>query len=477
MRVWDKLHVDGAWTAPFSSATIEVQSPHDGSLVGSAPCGEARDIDRAVRAARLAFDVGPWPRLTVAERCAALLPLVEAYGDRVDEVSALITAEMGSPYWFSNLGQARGPHLLMTQLLDYAAALHWEERRGATMVRRAPTGVVGIITPWNVPQVTVMAKLFPALIAGCTAVVKPAPETPLDAMLLADLIADADLPPGVVSVVPGATEAGQQLVTHPDVDKIAFTGSSTVGRWIATECGRRLARCSLELGGKSAAIICPDASLSRTVEGLRFSSYLNNGEACVAQTRVLAPRERYAEVVGALAEMTASLRVGAPDDPETYIGPLVSERHHERVTSYLDLGVAEGATIAAGGPGPVPGYEKGNYVRPTLFSDVSNDMRIAQEEIFGPVVVVIPYADADDAVRIANDSAFGLGGSVWTKDRQAGLDMARRIRTGTFGINSYAPGFDAPFGGFKSSGIGREYGPESLEEFTELQSIYGVPDS
>jgi betaine-aldehyde dehydrogenase len=216
--------------------------------------------------------------------------------------------------------------------------------------------------------------------------------------------------------------------------------------------------------------------LPRTVAGLKFSSYLNNGEACVAQTRVLAPRDRYAEVVNALAEMTASLPVGAPEDPETYIGPLVSDRHRERVHSYLELGVAEGATVSAGGPGPVPGYEKGHYVRPTLFSDVSNDMRIAQEEIFGPVVVVIPYTDTDDAVRIANDSAFGLGGSVWTKDRHAGLDLARRIRTGTFGINSYAPGFDAPFGGFKSSGIGREYGPESLEEFTELQSIYGVPE-
>ena len=475
VRTWTSLHLDGGWTTPATSDGFEIRSPHDGSIVGSAPCCDAADVARAVGAARRAFDDGPWPRMSVEARCAALRPVVEAYGIRVEEMATLITAEMGSPQWFSSLGQAAGPHLLMTQLLDYAGELAWEQRRGTTLVRRAPTGVVGIITPWNVPQVTILAKLFPALIAGCTAVVKPAPETPLDAMLLAEILAEADLPAGVVCVVPGATEAGQALVSNPDVDKIAFTGSSAVGSWIAAECGRRLARCSLELGGKSAAIICPDASLDRTLEGLKFASFLNNGEACVAQTRILAPRERYDEIVAGLAEMTAALPVGAPDDPKTYIGPLVSERHRDRVHSYLELGLEEGANVAAGGPGEVPGFETGHYVRPTLFSNVRNDMRIAQEEIFGPVLVVIPYTDADDAVRLANDSAFGLGGSVWTKDRDAGLELARRVRTGTFGINSYAPGFDAPFGGFKSSGIGREYGPESLEEFTELQSVYGVP--
>jgi aldehyde dehydrogenase (NAD+) len=477
MHVWEQLHVNGEWVTPQADAVLDIASPHDGSPVGRAPLGGAADIDRAVAAARTAFDDGPWPRLSVAERCAALEPFVTAYGEQVEEMSTLITAEMGSPYWFSNLGQAHGPHFLMTELLQFAAAMDWEERRGSTMVRRAPVGVVGVITPWNVPQVTIIAKLFPALIAGCTVVVKPAPETPLDAMLLADLLAASDLPPGVASIVPGVTQAGQQLVTHPDVDKIAFTGSSAVGQWIATECGRRLARCSLELGGKSAAIICPDASLPRTIDGLKFASFLNNGEACVAQTRVLAPRERYDEVVDAMTELTTSLRVGAPDNPDTYIGPLVSARHRDRVHSYLELGVSEGATVAAGGPGSVEGLEIGNYVRPTLFSNVSNDMRIAREEIFGPVIVVIPYTDTEDAIRIANDSDFGLGGSVWTKDREAGLAIGRRIRTGTFGINSYTPGFEAPFGGFKSSGIGREYGPESLEAFTELQSIYGVPDA
>jgi betaine-aldehyde dehydrogenase len=474
MPSWTQLHIDGAWVVPQSDDVIAVHSPHDGSGVGTTPLGTASDIDRAVAAARAAFDDGPWPRLSVDARCKALLPFVAAYGERAKEMSALITSEMGSPFWFSDMGQATGPHFLMTQLLEFAAELDWEERRGASIVRRAPAGVVGIITPWNVPQVTILAKLFPALVAGCTAVVKPAPETPLDAMLLADLLADADLPPGVAAIVPGATEAGQRLVQHPGVDKVAFTGSTAVGQWIAAECGRRLARCSLELGGKSAAIICEDASLPRTIEGLKFSSYLNNGEACVAQTRVLAPRSRYDEIVDAFAAMTSSLTVGDPGDPDTYIGPMVSTRHRERVHSYIELGIAEGATPVVGGPGPVEDLS-GQYVRPTVFRDVDNGMRIAQEEIFGPVITVIPYDGSDDAVRIANDSVYGLGGSVWTKDRQAGLDIARRVRTGTFGINSYTPGFEVPFGGFKSSGIGREYGPESLAEFTELQSIYGVP--
>ena len=343
------------------------------------------------------------------------------------------------------------------------------------MLVREPSGVVGIITPWNVPQVTIVAKLLPALIAGCTVVIKPAPETPLDGMLLATLLAEADLPPGVVAVLPGATPAGRRLVEHPDVDRIGFTGSADVGRWIAQTCGARLARFSLELGGKSAAIVCEDASITRTVAGLKFSSFLNNGQACVAQTRILAPRSRYDEVVDALVETVDSMAVGDPRDPATDIGPLVSARQRDRVRGYIDIGTAEGARLAAGGAGEIDGLPDGNYVRPTVFADVDNAMRVAREEIFGPVVAVIPYDDIDDAVRIANDSPYGLGGSVWTKDRQAGLAIARRVRTGMFGINSFAPEFGVPFGGFKASGIGREYGPEAFDEYVELKSVYGVP--
>jgi aldehyde dehydrogenase (NAD+) len=474
-HAYHRFFVDGEWRDPSTNEVFDIRSPHDGTPVGVAPAASAADVDAAVAAARRAFDDGPWPRMTVAERVAALKPFVDLYGSRTTEMSELVTAEMGSPHWFSDSAHGIGPFFLMQQTIGFAEGYEWSERRGSSMLVREPAGVVAVITPWNVPQVTILSKVFPALIAGCCVVVKPSPETPLDGMLLATMLAEADLPPGVVAVLPGGSDTGQHLVAHPDVDKVAFTGSADVGRAIARICADRFARCTLELGGKSAAIICEDASLERTIPGLRFSSFLNNGEACVAQSRILAPRSRYDEIVKALADDVAGFVVGDPADPETYVGPLVSARQHDRVQGYLQIGVDEGATVATGGPGPVDGLPGGNYVRPTVFSDVSNSMRIAREEIFGPVVVVIPYDDVDDAVRIANDSPYGLGGSVWTKDRHAGLAIARRIRTGMFGINSFAPEFGVPFGGFKASGIGREYGPEAFDSYVEIKSIYGVP--
>jgi betaine-aldehyde dehydrogenase len=472
---FDRLFLDGTWVAPSTSETFDIRYPHDGSAVGSAPIASESDVDRAVEGARRAFDHGPWSRMTVEQRIGALRPFVDAYATRTAELAVLVTSEMGSPATFSEPAHGIGPLVLMQATLEFAESYPWIERRGTSMLIREPAGVVGVITPWNVPQVTMLAKVLPALVAGCTVVVKPAPETPLDAMLLAGLLADADLPPGVVAVLPGATSTGRRLVEHPGVDRIAFTGSADVGRTIASICGQRLARCSLELGGKSAAIVCEDASLERTVAGLRFSSFLNNGQACVAQSRILAPRSRYDEVAQALAEAADGFVVGDPNDPATDIGPLVSARQRERVRGYIDVGVAEGATLVAGGSDPIDGLEGGQYVRPTVFRDVDNSMRIAREEIFGPVIVVIPYDDIDDAVAIANDSPYGLGGSVWTKDRAAGLAVARRVRTGMFGINSFAPEFGVPFGGFKASGIGREYGPEAFDEYVEMKSVYGVP--
>lgn len=471
---FDRLFVAGEWVTPSTGDAFDIRSPHDGSEVGTAPIASEADVDTAVAAARRAFDEGPWPRMTVTERIAALRPFVEAYGASTAEMSALVTAEMGTPATFSEPAHGIGPFVLMQQTLRFAEGYAWTETRGTGELIREPSGVVGVITPWNVPQVTIIAKLLPALVAGCTVVVKPAPETPLDGMLLARLLADADLPPGVAAVLPGATAAGRRLVEHPDVDRIAFTGSADVGRAIAATCGRRLARVSLELGGKSAAIVCEDASIPRTVEGLKFSSFLNNGQACVAQSRILAPRSRYDEVTDALAEAADGFVIGDPRDSATDIGPLVSARQRDRVLGYIDIGIGEGAKVAAGGTDAVDGLADGNYVRPTVFRDVDNSMRIAREEIFGPVVVVIPYDDVDDAVLIANDSPYGLAGSVWTKDRGAGLEIARRVRTGMFGINAFAPGFDLPFGGFKASGIGREYGPEAFDEYVEMKSVYGV---
>ena len=348
---------------------------------------------------------------------------------------------------------------------------------GDTIVRREPVGVVAAIVPWNTPQITALTKLVPALLAGCTVVLKPAPETPLDALLLGEIIDTVGLPKGVVNIVTGGREVGEQLVIHPGVDKVAFTGSTDAGRRIAALCGTNLKRVTLELGGKSAAIILDDADLAATVEGLRMASFMNSGQTCVAQTRILASRSNYGAVVDALAELTASLKVGDPMDGQTEIGPLVSQRQQERVQNYIAIGQEEGARVIVGGAGMPAALEQGWYVQPTLFADVDNKMRIAQEEIFGPVVSVIPFVDIDDAVRIANESPYGLAGSVWTKDVEQGIDIARRVRAGSLGVNQYALDFVAPGGGFKDSGIGREGGPEGFEAFVEPKSILAKASS
>jgi aldehyde dehydrogenase (NAD+) len=337
--------------------------------------------------------------------------------------------------------------------------------------------VVAAIVPWNVPQFVTMSKLAPALLSGCSIVIKPAPETPLDALFVCALLEEAGVPKGVVSVIPAGREVGEHLVRHPMVDKVAFTGSTAAGRKIGAICGEQLKRCSLELGGKSAAIILDDADLAATVEGLKFASFMNNGQACVAQTRILASRKRYDEVVEALGTMVGEMSVGDPADATTQIGPLVAERQQERVEKYIALGQEEGARVVVGGGGRPEGMDKGWYVRPTVFSNVDNSMRIAREEIFGPVVAVIPYDDEKQAVSIANDSEYGLAGSVWTADMGKGMDIARQVRAGTFGVNQYTMDFIAPFGGYKASGIGREFGREGLEEYLELKSIVAPPGS
>ena len=469
---YDELYIGGRWQAPSTSQRLSVISPHTEQSIGQTPEASPADVDKAVKAARKAFDEGPWPRLSVGERMEKIEKLAAVYTAETDAIADLITAEMGSPKSFSRLGQSTGAVAQMHLNMMAAKEFPWVERRpglfGEVHLRRAPVGVVGAIVPWNVPQFLIMPKMIPALIAGCTVVVKPAPETPLDAMWLAEMLEEIDLPEGVVSILPGGRETGEAMVRHPGVDKISFTGSSATGRHIASLCGEQLKRVSLELGGKSAAIILDDADIGHTVKHLKTASLMNNGQACVAQTRILVSERKHDEVVDALAEMMSGLQVGDPADDATDIGPLVAQRQQQRVQGYIQAGVDAGARMVLGGTDKP--RDRGWYVQPTLFADATNDMKIAREEIFGPVLTVLKYSDEADAVRIANDSDYGLGGSVWTADVAHGLEIAAKVRTGTFGINMYTLDTTAPFGGFKQSGIGREFGAEGLSAYVELQS-------
>ncbi len=475
-----ELFIGGEWIAPATDAMIEVVNPHSEEIVARVPEGSIADIDRAVAAAREAFDHGPWPRMSPAERIAVIEKFSGLYAARMGEMADLVTMSMGSPTSFANLAQAPAPWMQIEAFLGIAREFDWEKLRpgvlGAdVLVRREPVGVVAAIPPWNVPQFTIMSKVIPALLSGCTVVVKPAPETPLDGYLMAELLMEAGVPEGVVSIVAAGREVGEHLVRHRGIDKVAFTGSTAAGRKIAAICGEQLKRVSLELGGKSAAIILDDADLAATMEGIKFAGLMNSGQACVAQTRILASRANYSSVVEALAEAVNGMQVGDPMDPATEIGPMVAKRQQERVAEYIRIGQSEGAKVVAGGDGRPEGLDKGWYVRPTVFADVDNSMRIAQEEIFGPVLSVIAYDDVQDAIAIANDSEYGLAGTVWTGDQAAGLDVARQVRAGTYGVNTYTMDFAAPFGGFKNSGIGREFGPEGLAAYTELKSIYLEP--
>ena len=481
IRDYDRLFIGGEWVAPEGTDTIGVISPVTEEVVARVPDGTEADIDKAVAMARRAFDHGPWPRMSPAERGEVLRKVAAQVTAEMGDMADIITREMGAPITFSNMGQVLAPTMIFNYYADLSGTFAFDEVRDGVLnpkvlVTKEPVGVVGAIAPWNVPLFIAAAKLAPSLAAGCTVVYKPAPETPLDAFRLAEIFVEAGLPEGVLSVIPAGREVSEHLVTHPGVDKISFTGSGVGGKRIGGLCGERLKRCTLELGGKSAAVILDDADLATTIPTLLPNAIMNNGQACIAQTRILAPRSRYGEVVDAVVAGVAAMKVGDPLDPATEVGPVVAERQRTRIEGYLASGREEGATVALGGGRPSGSdFAKGWYVEPTVFSDVDNKMKIAQEEIFGPVLVVIPYDGDDNAVEIANDSNYGLCGSVWTKDNDRGLGVARRVRTGTYMLNTFAPmDFATPFGGFKESGLGREFGPEGLESFLELKSI-GLP--
>jgi len=472
---YDRLFIGGEWTAPAGTGTIEVVNPTTEEVFGTVPEASEGDIDAAVAAARQAFDKGPWPRMSPAERAAIVSKVSEAIKAETEPLAQLISAEMGSPISWGMMAQVLAPSMIFDFYVGLASTYQFDEIRpgllGEVLVASEPVGVVAAVTPWNVPLFLAAAKLAPSLVAGCTVVFKPAPETPIDAFRLAELFEAAGLPKGVLSIVPAGRETGEYLVRHPGIDKVSFTGSTAAGKKIATACGENLKRFSLELGGKSAAVLLDDVDLDQALPMLLPNAMMNNGEACIAQTRILAPRDRYQQVVDALVEKVSAMKVGDPLDYATEVGPLVAERQRDRVEGYIKTGQEEGAKVAIGGGRPA-GIDKGWFVEPTVFVDVDNNMRIAQEEIFGPVLAVIPYDGDEQAVEIANDSSYGLCGSVWTADNERGLEVARAVRTGTYMLNNPMPiDFATPFGGYKESGIGREFGREGLELFLERKSV------
>jgi betaine-aldehyde dehydrogenase len=471
------MFVGGRMVPAHSSARIPVVNPATEQVIGTIVDGDDNDVGRAVETASDTFFNSEWSQLTPKERAHYVNALADALEKRGEEMCQLMTAQNGTP--ISRCRAANGAALagMYRYFASLADGLEVEELRnddrgGYGIVRQEPIGVAAIIVPWNGPQGLIAWKLGPALVAGCTAVIKPAPETSLDAYVLGEAILEAGIPDGVVNFITGGNETGISLVAHPKVNKIAFTGSTAAGRHIAVSAATGLKRVTLELGGKSAAVLLEDVDLDAFLPFVETACSPNTGQVCRALTRILAPSSRYEEVVAAVADAITDIRTGDPMLQDTGFGPLVAERQRDKVEGYIRIGQEEGARLVVGGGRPAD-LPVGYYVEPTVFGDVDNGMRIAREEIFGPVLVVIPYDDEDDAIRIANDSDYGLGGGVFTRDSLHGTAVARRIRTGAVGINAWSRAMNLPFGGFKQSGIGRENGPESLQAYLESKAMYG----
>jgi aldehyde dehydrogenase (NAD+) len=476
MRNYDRLFLGGTWQVPLGDETIDVISPASEEVVGRVPAASKDDAASAVRFARAAFDEGPWPRMSVAERVERIRAFAAAIAERSDEFADILSLEQGLPRHALPAGQIAKTVANFEAFAGIASDFDWVTTRagsaGRTIrVRRVPVGVVAAIVPWNAPLMVASMKLAPALVAGNTVVLKPPVETPLHTYLLAEAALAAGLPAGVLNIVPAGPEVSELLVRDPGVDEVSFTGSTAVGRLVGAICGGEIKRCTLELGGKSAAVVLDDFELTEANVKLLVAGVMTNaGQVCAAQTRVLVPTSRYRDVVEAVAQTSAALRVGDPSEPTTDIGPLISRRQRERAERYIAIGVEQGASLVTGGGRP--DIERGFYLQPTVFSDVDNRMTIAREEIFGPVASIIAYDGEEQAIALANDSDYGLAGSVYTGDVERGESVASRVRTGSVAVNS--PGaldVYGPFGGFKQSGFGREGGPESLASYTELQSI------
>jgi len=473
-----QLWIGGRWESSSGDRVADVRNPAGLELVGRAQMATPEDMQRAIRAARSSFESGVWRQQSPQARGQVLRDAADHLEKRLPELARLLTSELGCPLWFSERAHVPNPIRHLRYYGDLATTHNFDDVRSdgvnTSIVVDEPVGVVGAITPWNGPLSSPTIKVAPALAAGCSVVVKPSSETPFTVMALGEALADAGLPPGVLSIVPAGRDAGDHLLRSLDVDKIAFTGSTETGTMIMKVCADRMARVTLELGGKSAAVVLPDADVAAMVKAILPMSLSVNGQLCIAQTRVLVPQELESDARDALAAAISALKVGDPMDPQTFIGPLVSAKQRERVEGYLEVARAEGATVAAGGGRPEDVGE-GWYVEPTLLAAVTNSMRVAQEEIFGPVIALIPYDNVDEAVRLANDSPYGLSGSVWSADVDAAIGVARRIRTGMVSVNGAPQAWGTPFGGFKQSGIGREMGPEGLQTYIEKKSIAVPP--
>ncbi|MGW4491999.1 aldehyde dehydrogenase family protein [Streptomyces sp. NPDC004376] len=460
MKAHDGLYIDGAWRPAAGRDVIEVVNPADEQIIGRVPAGDAQDVDAAVRAARAALP--DWAATPPAERAARLAALRDALAARADELTETITAELGAPPDFARNVQAGLPVAVAGSYAELAATHPFEEKVGNSTVLHEPVGVVAAITPWNYPLHQIVAKVAPALAAGCAVVLKPAENTPLTAQLFAEAVHEAGVPAGVFNLVTGlGPVAGQALAEHPGVDLVSFTGSTAVGRRIGAAAGAGVKRVALELGGKSANVILPSADLAKAVKVGVANVMANSGQTCSAWTRMLVHRDQYDEAVTLAAE--AAAKYG------DRIGPVVSERQRDRVRGYIEKGVAEGARLVAGGPESP--REQGWFVSPTVFADVTPDMTVAQEEIFGPVLCVLPYDDEDDALRIADGTVYGLAGAVWAGDEDEAAAFARRMNTGQVDINGGRFNPLAPFGGYKQSGVGRELGAFGLAEYLQTKSL------
>jgi acyl-CoA reductase-like NAD-dependent aldehyde dehydrogenase len=470
MQSYDKLYIGGAWTAASGKGTFEVTHAGTGEVIGRVPAGDRSDVERAVRSAKTAFE--SWGLSAPAQRAEYLQKILAGLAARSAQIAETVAREVGMPLPLSKAIQAGLPMASFQFAAQIAGSYAYEQQIGSSIVVKEPAGVVGCITPWNYPLHQVAAKVAPALAAGCTVILKPSEVAPLSAFLLAEIIDEVKLPPGVFNLVSGdGPVVGEAIASHPDIDMVSFTGSTRAGRRVGELAAQSVKRVALELGGKSPNLILDDADLSKAVPHGVKHCYLNSGQTCSAWTRMLVPQSRQAEVVRIAKATAEGFRLGDPLEPGTTLGPLVSRAQQQRVQDYIRRGIEEGATLVTGGCEVPDGLSRGYFVKPTIFADVNESMTIAQEEIFGPVLCIMPYTDEEDAIRIANQTVYGLAGGVWSADPERAKRVARRLRTGQVDINGAAFNVLAPFGGYKQSGRGREAGTFGFEEYLEIKSL------